>query len=95
MNIGNENQKSGIHKNQLLDFYSFCKKISLNVIGLMCIPPNDKNPKKYFIDLAKLNNLLKLNQLSMGMSADYLDAIKCGSTFVRIGNAIFGSRVTK
>ena len=95
VNIGNENQKSGINISQLSDFYLFCKKISLNIIGLMCIPPNNKNSKKYFIELSKLNQSLNLNQISMGMSADYLDAIKCGSTFVRIGSAIFGGRVTK
>ena len=95
VNIGNESQKSGINIDKLSDFYLFCKKISLNIIGLMCIPPNNKNSKKYFIELSNLNNFLKLNQISMGMSADYLDAIQCGSTFVRIGSAIFGDRVTK
>ena len=92
VNIGNENQKSGINRDQLFDFYFFCKKLSLNIIGFMCIPPNDNNSKKYFIELAKLNNLLKLKHVSMGMSADYLVAIECGSTFVRIGSAIFGDR---
>ena len=92
VNIGKENQKSGVHCDQLINFYSFCKKISLNIIGLMCIPPHDLNSKKYFIELAKLNNFLKLEQLSMGMSSDYLDAVQCGSTFVRIGSAIFGNR---
>ena len=95
VNIGNEIQKSGINISQLSDFYFFCKKISLNIIGLMCIPPNDKNSKKYFIELFKLNKFLKLDQISMGMSDDYLDAIQCGSTFIRIGSAIFGDRVTK
>ena len=95
VNIGNESQKSGIRIDQLSDFYFFCKKNSINIIGLMCIPPNDKNSKKYFIELFKLNKSLKLDQISMGMSDDYLDAIQCGSTFVRIGSAIFGDRVTK
>ena len=95
VNIGNESQKSGIHIDKLFDFYFFCKRISLNIIGLMCVPPNDKNSKKYFIELSKLNKFLKLDQISMGMSGDYLDAIQCGSTFVRIGSAIFGDRVTK
>ena len=95
VNIGNESQKSGINISQLSDFYFFCKKISLNVIGLMCIPPNDKNSKKYFIELTKLNKSLNLNQISMGMSADFLDAVECGSTYVRIGSAIFGNRATK
>ena len=92
VNIGKENQKSGIDSKELFDFYYFCKKISLNIIGLMCIPPYDQNSNKYFIDLAKLNKFLKLEQISMGMSSDYLDAVQCGSTFVRIGSAIFGDR---
>ena len=95
VNVGNESQKSGIHIEQLSDFYCFCKKISLNVIGLMCIPPNEKNSKKYFIELSRLNKFLKLDHVSMGMSSDFLDAIQCGSTFVRIGSAIFGDRTFK
>ena len=95
VNIGNEIQKSGVNIRNLSDFYLFCKKISLNIIGLMCIPPNNQNSKKYFIELSNLNKFLKLDQISMGMSADYLDAVQCGSTFVRIGSAIFGDRVTK
>ena len=95
VNLGKENQKSGIHIEQLVDFYSFCKEHYLNIIGLMCIPPNEKKSKKYFIELAKLANSLKLEQISMGMSSDYLEAIQCGSTFVRIGSAIFGDRVPK
>ena len=95
VNIGNENQKSGLRIEQLVDFYFFCKEKSLNIIGLMCIPPNVKNSKKYFIELAKLNKFLNLKQISMGMSADYLEAIQCGSTFVRIGSAIFGNRIIK
>ena len=95
VNIGNERQKSGINIDRLSDFYLFCKKISLNIIGLMCIPPNDNNSKKHFIELTKLNKSLNLNEISMGMSADYLDAVKCGSTYVRIGSAIFGDRATK
>ena len=95
VNIGNETQKSGININKLSDFYLFCKKISLNVIGLMCIPPNNKNSKKYFFEISKLNKSLKLGQISMGMTADYLDAVQFGSTFVRIGSAIFGDRAIK
>jgi PLP dependent protein len=95
VNIGNENQKAGIHVDELDSFYKFCKNTSLNIVGLMCIPPNDNNPKKYFAKLYKLNNLLKLEQISMGMSADYRIAIQCGSTFVRIGSAIFGDRSVK
>ena len=95
VNIGDEIQKSGIHIKKLSEFYSFCKKISLNIIGLMCVPPIDKNSKNYFIELSKLNKSLELSQISMGMSADYMDAIVCGSTFVRIGSAVFGDRVSK
>ena len=95
VNIGNELQKSGIKTEELSELYNFCNEISLNVIGLMCIPPNDNNSKKYFIELFELNKSLKLNEVSMGMSSDFLEAIQCGSTFVRIGNAIFGDRKTK
>jgi pyridoxal phosphate enzyme (YggS family) len=92
VNIGNENQKSGIHIDKTEQLYAFCKKISLNVVGLMCIPPNNNDSKKYFLELLKINNFLKLKEISMGMSADYKVAIKCGATFIRIGNAIFGGR---
>ena len=95
VNIGNESQKSGMQIDKIFDFYIFCKKLSLNIIGLMCIPPNDNNSKKYFIELNKLNNSLRLNEISMGMSADFLDAVECGSTYVRIGSAIFGDRGIK
>ena len=95
VNIGNEIQKSGVHIDKLSEFYFFCKKNSLNIIGLMCIPPNNKNSKKFFIELSKLNKSLELKQISMGMSSDYLEAVQCGSTFVRIGSAIFGERTIK
>ena len=95
VNIGNEIQKSGVSVDQLSNFYLFCKKISLNIVGLMCIPPNEKNSIKYFMELSKLNKSLNLDHVSMGMSADYLEAVQCGSTFVRIGSAIFGNRVAK
>tara|TARA_B100001059_G_scaffold25641_1_gene20601 strand:- start:199 stop:843 length:645 start_codon:yes stop_codon:yes gene_type:complete len=93
VNIGNEMQKSGIPVNELDPFYNYCtKEINLDVIGLMVLPPNEKNSKKYFEELYNLNNSLALNELSMGMSSDYLDAINQNSTFVRIGSLIFGSR---
>ena len=93
VNIGNEMQKSGIPVNELDPFYNYCtKEINLDVIGLMVLPPNEKNSKKYFEELYNLNNSLALNELSMGMSSDYLDAIRQNSTFVRIGSLIFGSR---
>lgn len=95
VNIGNEFQKSGIPINELDAFYNYCtKEKKLEIIGLMVIPPNDQNTKKYFKSLNELSSSLTLNDLSMGMSADYIDAISCGATFVRIGSLIFGSRST-
>ena len=92
VNIGNEEQKSGIVESELLDFYNHCKNLNLNIIGLMCIPPLNEDSVKYFIKMRDLNKKLGLKELSMGMSADYLNAIKNGSTFVRIGSDIFGQR---
>ena len=93
VNIGNEIQKSGIPVSELDSFYNYCKyKINLNVIGLMVIPPNDNNSEKYFKSLNELNKSLALKDLSMGMSADYIEAVKHGSTFVRVGSSIFGER---
>ena len=94
INIGNENQKSGIDKNNLKVFFEFCtKKLELNIIGLMCIPPLDKDSKFYFNEMKKLNESLGLKELSMGMSSDYLEAVDCGSTFIRVGSKIFGNRI--
>tara|TARA_B100000795_G_scaffold225329_1_gene181036 strand:- start:1468 stop:2127 length:660 start_codon:yes stop_codon:yes gene_type:complete len=92
VNIGNEDQKSGIHKEKLADFYKFCKQLNLNIIGTMCIPPNNENTKNYFFEMNKINQELNLKDLSMGMSGDYLDAIKNNATYVRIGSKIFGNR---
>ena len=93
VNIGNELQKSGISVSELDSFYTYCtQEIKLKVIGLMIIPPNDMQTTKYFKSTEEINNSLALNELSMGMSADYLEAIKYGATFVRIGSSIFGSR---
>ena len=92
VNIGDEDQKSGINKNQLSDFYQFCKILKLNVVGLMCIPPFDQNSKKYFEEMGTLNKSLNLNDLSMGMSSDYLEAINYSATYLRIGSSIFGNR---
>ena len=93
VNIGNEIQKSGIPVNELDAFYNYCvKEINLRIIGLMVIPPNDDNAEKYFKSLNALNKSLALKDMSMGMSADYLEAIKFGSTFIRVGSSIFGSR---
>ena len=93
VNIGNEDQKSGISLNDLNDFFSYCtKEKKLNVIGLMCIPPNDNNEEKYFEIMSEKNKLLNLKNLSMGMSSDYLKAIKYHANFLRIGSGIFGER---
>ena len=92
INIGNEDQKSGIKVENLFEFYEYCKELKLNVIGLMCIPPYNQNPQKFFVEMQSLNKKLKLNELSMGMSADYLEAVQYSSTFVRIGSSIFGER---
>jgi len=93
VNIGNEIQKSGVPINEIDSFYNYCiNNAKLDVIGLMIIPPNDQQTKKYFQSINELNQSLALKELSMGMSADYLDAIQNGATFVRIGSSIFGSR---
>ena len=92
VNIGQENQKSGIDLDNLENLYLFCKKIKLDVIGLMCIPPVDKNPQKHFLKMLDLNKRLNLKELSMGMSSDYLKAVEYSSTYLRIGSSIFGER---
>jgi len=92
VNIGNEEQKSGINKERLDDFYKFCKNLNLDVIGTMCIPPNDQNTEKYFVEMNKINQELNFKELSMGMSEDYLEAVKNNATYVRVGSKIFGSR---
>jgi len=93
INIGNEKQKSGISVNELDEFKSIClNDLKLNIIGLMCLPPNDEKTEEYFTMMRELNVKYKLEQLSMGMSNDYKLAIKNGSTFLRIGSKIFGNR---
>ena len=92
VNIGNEDQKSGISINQLNDFYQFCKQLNLNIIGLMCIPPFDQNSEGYFKEMQSLKEKLNLKELSMGMSSDYLQAVDYSSTYLRIGSSIFGKR---
>ena len=92
VNIGNEDQKSGIDKRNLNDFYKFCKNLNLDIIGTMCIPPNEGNVEKYFSEMSDLNKELNFKELSMGMSGDYLEAIKYNATYVRVGSKIFGSR---
>ena len=92
VNIGNEDQKSGINKERLDDFYRFCKNLNLDIIGTMCIPPNNGNTEKFFFEMSKVNQELNFKELSMGMSGDYLEAIKNSATYVRVGSKIFGSR---
>ena len=92
INIGEENQKSGINKNEIEDLISYCKSIDLDLIGLMCIPPADIDPEVYFKEMENLNRSLGFDELSMGMSSDYLIAAKHSSTYVRIGSSIFGQR---
>ena len=92
VNIGNEDQKSGINKERLGDFYKFCKNLNLDIIGTMCIPPNDGNIEKYFLEMNKVNQELNFKELSMGMSGDYMVAITNNATYVRVGSKIFGNR---
>lgn len=93
VNVASEKQKAGITPNELDEFYTYCKKkLNLNIIGLMVIPPNDGNEEKYFKYLYETNSSLGLEHLSMGMSADYLIAVKYNATFLRIGSSIFGKR---
>ena len=93
VNIGNEKQKSGIPYNEVDAFYNYCvKENDMKILGLMAIPPNDENLDKYFRSLSELNFSLGLKDLSMGMSADYLKAIKFKATYLRIGSSIFGER---
>ena len=92
VNIGDENQKAGINKNQLKNLVDYCKEIDLDLIGLMCIPPANINPEIYFDEMKDLNKALGLGELSMGMSSDFLIAAKYQSTFIRVGSSIFGQR---
>merc|ERR1711991_120854 len=92
VNIGDENQKSGVSKSELHLLASYCKEIGLEVIGLMCIPPLDIDPKGHFEEMQKLNKSLGFTELSMGMSSDFLIAAEYLSTYVRIGSNIFGQR---
>jgi len=92
VNIGYEKQKSGIDKNKLSDFYDECLNLGLDIVGTMCLPPIAKDPDSFFLEMKKINTGLKLNELSMGMSDDYLKAIEYSSTYLRIGSKIFGQR---
>ncbi len=95
VNIGNEDQKSGINKQKVEKFYKYCKNLNLDIIGTMTIPPNNENTESYFSEMNKINEKLKLQDLSMGMSNDYMKAVKNKATFVRIGSKIFGDRVNQ
>ena len=93
VNIGNEKQKNGILKNEVKSFFDKCvEKLNLDIVGLMCIPPKENSNKNYFGEMMEIKKKIGLENLSMGMSSDYLDAIKAGSNFVRIGSKIFGDR---
>ena len=92
VNIGNEEQKSGVSKIDLVDLFNYCKDLNLEVVGLMCIPPVDKDSNQYFKEMNLLNLNLRLKELSMGMSSDFLKASMHSATFLRIGSAIFGNR---
>ena len=94
INIGNEDQKIGINEDQLCDFYKKCvQDLDLDIIGIMCLPPKDGDIQNFFLRMKNLSKKIKVKELSMGMSNDYLEAIKYGSTFIRIGSRIFGERV--
>ena len=92
VNIGEEDQKSGINKNELSKLIIFCKKINLEVVGLMCIPPANSDSEKYFTEMNLLNNEFKFKELSMGMSSDFIKASENNASFLRIGSSIFGQR---
>ena len=92
VNVGNEEQKSGILKKDLDDLYHYCNDLKLDIIGLMCIPPNNSDPNPFFQELNDMNKNLSLKELSMGMSSDYIKAVENNSTYLRIGSAIFGER---
>ena len=92
INIGSEQQKSGIDKNQTNDLLNFCKELNLDVIGFMCIPPANQEPEKYFKEINLLSKEFSLPEISMGMSSDFLKAVENSSTYLRIGSKIFGKR---
>ena len=92
INIGNEDQKSGLPKSEINKLVSYCKEIDLDVIGLMCIPPANIDPELYFDEMKQLNQSYGFSELSMGMSSDFIKAVKYSSTYVRIGSSIFGDR---
>ena len=92
INLGEETQKSGINKENLMEFYNFTTDLGLNIIGLMCIPPFGQDSSKFFSQMSKLSKMINLQEISMGMSSDYLNALEFNSTYLRIGSNIFGKR---
>mgnify|MGYP001381733526 CR=1 FL=1 len=92
VNIGNEEQKFGVNKSSVAELYSYCKTLNLEVMGLMCIPPLNESSEIFFKEMNELNKKLNFDELSMGMSSDYLNAIRNCATYVRIGSNIFGQR---
>jgi len=93
VNIGNESQKAGLNISDLKNFYEKCtQELNLNIIGLMCLPPQYGSAKNYFNEMVELKKTLNVEDLSMGMSEDYLEAVACGATYIRIGSKIFGDR---
>ncbi len=92
INLGGEKQKSGIEPNDLEVFYKNCLSLKLDIVGTMCIPPDEQDPKLFFKELLNLNKKIKLPEISMGMTNDYLDALEYKSTYLRIGSGIFGKR---
>lgn len=93
VNIGNEPQKAGLNISDLKNFYEKCtQELNLNIIGLMCLPPQSGSAKNYFNEMVELKKTINVEDLSMGMSEDYLEAVACGTTYIRIGSKIFGDR---
>ena len=92
VNIGNEDQKSGVNEVNLLDFYNYCLDLKLNIVGLMCIPPVNEDANISFKKMKNLKNKLNLKELSMGMSSDYSDALVHDASYIRVGSSIFGER---
>ena len=93
INLGKENQKSGIDEDDLENFYRKCvSELNLNIIGLMCLPPFDVDPAPFFKKMQNLSETLKLKEISMGMSNDYMNALRFNATYIRVGSKIFGNR---
>ena len=93
INLGKENQKSGIDEDDLVNFYQKCvTEYKLNIIGIMCLPPFDEDPSPFFKKMQNLSESLKLKEISMGMSNDYMDALRFKATYIRVGSKIFGNR---